>query len=219
MPSEDQFTSFLTNLQQDVISRAEGQEQLREESFTEVMVDYLIEAGEFDDGVVCQHRGRGVQVNGYGVSEDEACLDLFVSHCTLKVPPETMHKREIETLFKRVREFLEKCMSGYMREMEEASPAFDLALRIEELRDDLTRVRLFLFTDGISKMEEIPNETLRDIEVSYHVWDIERLFRCCSSGGRRETIEVDFVSMLGHPVPCLAVAPQDGEYACYLTSL
>jgi len=219
MPSEDQFTSFLTNLQQDVISRAEGQEQLREESFTEVMVDYLIEAGEFDDGVVCQHRGRGVQVNGYGVSEDEECLDLFVSHCTLKVPPETMHKREIETLFKRVREFLEKCMSGYMREMEEASPAFDLALRIEELRDDLTRVRLFLFTDGISKMEEIPNETLRDIEVSYHVWDIERLFRCCSSGSRRETIEVDFVSMLGHPVPCLAVAPQDGEYACYLTSL
>src|SRR5207245_2247417 len=26
-------------------------------------------------------------------------------------------------------------------------------------------------------------------------------------------------SILGHPVPCLAVAPQDSQYACYLTSL
>lgn len=68
-------------------------------------------------------------------------------------------------------------------------------------------------------MEEIPNETLEEIEISYHVWDVERLFRCWNSGSRRETIEVDFLSILGHPVPCLAVAPADGEYACYLTSL
>lgn len=219
MSSEAQFASFLTNLQQEVISRSEGQEQLREDAFTEVMIDYLIEAGEFDDGVTCQHRGRGVQVNGYGVSEDEECLDLFVANCTLRTPPETIQKRDIETFFKRVREFFEKSMNGYVHEMEEASPAFDLALRIEELKGELARVRLFLFTDGISKMEEIPNESLGDIEISHHVWDIERLFRCWNSGSRRETIEVDFVSILGRPVPCLSVAPEDGEYACYLTSL
>lgn len=120
MLNEDQFASFLTKLQQDVISRSEGQEQLREDAFTEVMIDYLIEAGEFDEGIACQHRGRGVQVNGYGVSEDEECLDLFVSNCALKTPPETMPKRDVETLFKRVREFLEKSMNGYVHEMEEA---------------------------------------------------------------------------------------------------
>ncbi len=219
MPNEDQFASFLTNLQQDVLSRSEGQEQLREDAFTEVMIEYLIDAGEFDDGVVCQHRGRGLQVNGYGVSEDEECLDLFVSQCSLNVPPETVPKRDIETLFRRGREFFEKCTNGYVSEMEEASPAFDLALRIEELKSELTRVRLFLFTDGISKMEEIPNESLGDIEISHHVWDIERLFRCWNSGSRRETIEVDFVSAIGQPVPCLSVAPEQGEYACYLLSL
>lgn len=219
MPDGSEFDTFVTNLQQEVISRSEGQEQLREDAFTDVMTEYLIDAGEFDEGIVCQHRGRGLQVNGYGVSEDEECLDLFVSHCTLKVPPETVFKRDIETLFRRVREFFERSINGYVREMEEASPAFDLALRIEELKGDLTRVRLFLFTDGISKMEEIPNETFKEIEISHHVWDIERLFRCLNSGSRRETIEVDFVSILGRPVPCLAVAPQDGAYACYLTSL
>lgn len=219
MPDADRFTTFLVNLQQEVLSRSEGQEQLCEDAFTEVMVEYLSEAGEFDDGIVCQHRGRGLQVNGYGVSEDEECLDLFVSLCTLKVPPETVHKREIDTLFKRLKEFLERCMKGYAREMEEASPAFDLALRIEELRNDLTRVRLYLFTDSVSRMEEIPNETLNDIELSYHIWDIERIFRCWSSGNKRETIEVDFLSILGEAAPCLSVTPQDGEYACYLMSL
>lgn len=219
MSSEEQFEVFLTNLHQEVISRSEGNEQLREDAFTEVMVEHLTEAGEFDDGIVCQHRGRGVQVNGYGVSEDEECLDLFVSHCTLKSPPETVPKRDIDTLLKRGKEFVQKCMDGYVREMEEASPAFDLALRIEELKNELTRIRLFLFTDGISRMEEIPNESVGDVEVSYHLWDVERLFRCWNSGSRRETIEVDFVSINGEPVPCLPVAPQDGEYACYLTSL
>lgn len=219
MPNEDQFATFLTNLHQEVISRSEGHEQLREEAFTEVMVEHLVEAGEFVDGVVCQHRSKGVQVNGYGVSEDEKCLDVFVSRCTLMTPPETVPKRDVESLFRRGKEFVEKCMNGYAREMEEASPAFDLALRIAELKSELTRVRLFLFTDGVSKMEEIANEAVGDVEVSYHVWDVERLFRCWNSGSRRETIEVDFVSMVGEPVPCLSVAPQEGEYACYLTSL
>ena len=65
-------------------------EQVREEPFTEIMIDYLREAGEFEDGVASQHRGHGVQVNGYGVSEDEECLDLFVSNYTSAVPPETV---------------------------------------------------------------------------------------------------------------------------------
>src|SRR5437867_10831527 len=118
MHNEGQFAIFLTNLHHDVISRSEGHEQLREDAFTEVMIEYLSEAGEFDDGVVCQHRGRGLEVNGYSVSEDEECLDLFISHCTLKTPPAVVPKRDIDALFRRGRGFVEKCMDGYVREME-----------------------------------------------------------------------------------------------------
>lgn len=220
MDDKEALSAFALDLQQEVIGRAEreGNEQLREDPFTEILIEYLSEAGEFDDGVVCQHRSHGVQVNGYGISEDEECLDLFVSHCTQTLPPETVQKRDIETLFKRLQGFLEKSMDGYAQQMEEASPAFDLAQRISELKESLSRVRLFLFTDGLSKMEEIPNVSLEGIEISHHVWDLRRLFRCIHSGTRRETIEIDFMSLFGHPIPCLEVSPPGSEYACYLAS-
>jgi hypothetical protein len=219
MGNELDLLAFATDIQQAVISLSEGKEQLREDAFTEIYIDYLREAGEFDDGVVCQHRSRGIQVNGYGVSEDEECLDLFVSLATNAAPPETVPKREIEACFKRLLEFFARSLAGYAKEMEEASPAFDLALRIVELKSTLTRIRLFLFTDGVSKMETIPNDVVGDMEVSFQVWDIERLYRCWTSGKRRETIEIDFVQEWGQPLPCLPAAGKGATYECYLTVL
>lgn len=221
MSDDAELISFATELQQQVIARAEqeGMEQLREEPFTEIMIEYLREAGEFEDGLACQHRGHGVQVNGYCVSEDEECLDLFVSHCTSAVPPETVLKRDVDALLKRLLGFLTKSLNGYAREMEEASPAFDLAQRIEELKDSLSRLRLFLFTDGLTTMEEIPNITLNGMEISYHLWDIRRLYRCWSSGTRREAIGIDFMSLFGEPIPCLPCSPPGGEYISYLACL
>lgn len=220
MNDDEALRHFAQDLQQEVLGRAEieGNEQLREDPFTEIMIEYLSEAGEFDDGIVCQHRSHGVQVNGYGISEDEECLDLFVSYCTQTASPETVQKRDMETLFKRLKGFLEKSMNGYAALMEEASPAFDLTQRIAELKNSLSRVRLYLFTDGLSKMEEIPNAMMDGIEISHHIWDLRRLYRCISSGTKRETIEIDFVSMFGNSIPCLQVSPSDSEYACYLAT-
>ena len=114
MSDDAELDSFATELQQQVISRSEikGMEQLREEPFTEIMIDYLREAGESRMGSI-QHRGHGVQVNGYGVSEDEECLDLFVSNYTSAVPPETVLKRDVDALFKRLLGFLTKSLDGY----------------------------------------------------------------------------------------------------------
>ncbi len=95
----------------------------------------------------------------------------------------------------------------------------DLAQRIGELKESLARVRLFLFTDGLTTMEEVPNANINGIEVSYHLWDIRRLFRCWSSGARREVIEIDFVSIFGEPIPCLSASPPSGEYTSYLACL
>ena len=219
MSAELDFVAFATDIQQSVISLSDGQDQLREDAFTETYIEYLRDAGEFVDGIVCQHRSRGVQVNGYGVSDDEESLDLFVSQPTFTVPPETVPKREAEASFKRLQEFFVRCLNGYAKEMEEASPAFDLALRIAELKTTLSRVRLFLFTDGVSKTDAIPNDVVADVEISYHVWDIERLFRCWTSGRRRETIEIDFVEESGQPLPCLPATDNGGGYECYLTVL
>lgn len=47
--------------------------------FTSIMMDYLEEAGEVNDPILCPFRGYGLQLNAYSVSDDYECVDIFVS--------------------------------------------------------------------------------------------------------------------------------------------
>ena len=46
---------------------------------TAVMLEYLEEAGEATDPVICPFRDRGLQMNAYAFSEDFESVDIFVS--------------------------------------------------------------------------------------------------------------------------------------------
>ena len=50
-----------------------------EDFLTNVMMEYLEEAGEVTDPVICPFRGYGLQMNGYAISEDYKSVDIFVS--------------------------------------------------------------------------------------------------------------------------------------------
>lgn len=86
MSNDDlELNQFIKNLHQEVIINSEGNKTdedsgaFREEEFTRLMIEYLIDAGELEDGHVCYHSARGIKVNGYNLQEDEGRLDLFVS--------------------------------------------------------------------------------------------------------------------------------------------
>lgn len=94
------------------------------------------------------HKARGVEVSGYAASEDDATLDLFTTIYTGAVLPITVPKADVEAHFSRLLMFLGRSMKGYYTELEEANPVFDMCLRIQEMRAQLRKVRLFCFTDG-----------------------------------------------------------------------
>lgn len=209
---------FADDFQQQVICRAEVEdnEQLRGDQFTELMFEYLSDAGEIEDGSVCYHKARGVQVNGYAVSQEDTCLDLFVSLYTSSLPPPVIHKSQIETAFKWLTTFLQKTLDNYHFDLEEASPVFDLALRVNDIKDSLARIRLFLLTDGLSNISTIPDTEVSGITASHHIWDIRRLYRLSSSGSNREPIEVNFKSEYGGAIPCIAMPRSNPDYNVYL---
>jgi hypothetical protein len=209
---------FAVDLQQDIIAAAEldAEEALRADTFTARLVEELTEAGELDDGHVCYHRARGVEVSGYSVNEDERCLDLFVTLFRQETPPPTVQKSDVESAFRRLENFLVKACTEGQRRLEEASPIFDMVSRIYELREDLERVRFFLFTDGLTTLEFKGPATVHDLPVSYHIWDIRRLFRCVTSGQRHEAISIDFMGQFNQAIPCLRL-PEDADlYDAYL---
>lgn len=218
MENDRELNEFALQLQQEIISAADAESTggLRAEAFTQYMIDGLIEAGELEDGTVCYHAARGVEVSGYNLDND-GTLNLFNTIYTQLVPPETVSKAEVEASFKRLNRFLQRTLDRYYTVIEESSPAFDMAEHIFECRQEIIRIRLYLFTDGLTTVDIIPDGQIDDLQISYHVWDLRRLYRYVSSGKHTEPIHIDFVEQFGEPLPCLKGTDGAVDYSAYLT--
>ena len=219
MTSQNTLEHFAENLRQDVLALAESDDQdmMLADSFTQTVFDMLSEAGEFDDPQVCYHRARGIEVSGYGVDEEEGRLDVFACIHTNTTPTETVTRQRIETAFRRLQSFVEWCLSGRYVELEEASPVFDMAWHINSLRDNLTRIRLCVLTDGRTTLETLPQVQFGQVAAVGSLWDIVKLHRLSTSGQQRETITVDLRERFGTSLPCLqADGAQDGYRAFLL---
>lgn len=216
-PDED-LRQFSTDLRQEVLLDVdlEGEESLQPEAFTKVVLERLEEAGEIEEGRVCYHRDRGIEVSGYGVDDDGEVLDLFTTIYRADATPTTVGLQDVAVAFRRLRAFWTRASDSYHLQLEESSEAFDMALRIHEIRSSLARVRLFLLTDGVSRSQYRGDDQVDGIELSFHIWDVVRLHRLATSGQRREPIEIDFVAMFGEGVPCLRAQAETADYGAYL---
>ena len=223
MSNDDlELTRFVENLQQEVIINAEGNQteeeggSFREEAFTRLMIEYLTEAGELEDGYVCYHSARSIKINGYNIHEDEGRLDLFISIYTQNPSPTTVRKDAVESAFKQLINFLSKVYKGYHQSIEEASLIFDMAQLIHSQRSQFSHVRLFLFTDGLTTLQTKKNQVKDGVNYSFNIWDLRRTYRCVTSGQKREAIEINFQTQYDSVIPCLAMPESQADYHAYV---
>jgi hypothetical protein len=223
MSNDDlELARFAKHLHQEVIIDAEGNQteeeggSFREEAFTRLMIEYLTEAGELEDGHVCYHSARGIKVNGYNLQQEEGRLDLFISIYTQNLSPTTIRKDAVESAFKQLINFLSKVYKGYHQSIEEASPTFDVAQLIHSQRSQFSHVRLFLFTDGLVTLQSKESQEINGVSYSFNIWDIRRTYRCVTSGQKREAIEINFQAQYGSIIPCLAMPESQADYRAYI---
>lgn len=211
---------FAEEFRQEVLSRCNEEESghFREDKFTEVMIEYLAQANEVDEGEVCYHKNnaRGEKLNGFSLSGDGECVDLFVSRYRGTVPPESVPNSDINTHFRWLRRFFETALNGGYRSMEESSPVFDVAQQIHAQREELTKARFFLLTDGIARSADVEPVTVDGIEIRHYLWDLEKLRRFITSRMQREAVEIDFAGCFGGAIPCLEALGAGDEYRTFL---
>lgn len=189
------------------------------ESFTDAMCGYMQESGELATyEVVEQFKRTGIQLNGYAVheNEDKVAIDLFVCLHTRIIPPININKNEWEPVIKRGIGFLRKSLSGLHYTLVKDSPLFGLTKMIHDCREKISFVRIFFFTDGITKSIALDDTDVEGISVSFYVWDLERLYRMKSSGRKKEPIFLDLEQKLGYQLPCLPMPESNEDYESYL---
>ena len=212
---------FAQDLQQSILADSgdEEAEDFVENVFTRRMMESLADAGEMTDGEVCHHQARGIKINGYAADYEDDRLDLVVSIHTGTEAPSRVEKARVEAAFRQVRGFLSGSLNGLHSKLEESSPAFALAQIVHSLKGKdapVSRVRVYLLTDGLVNAETPPQEDVEGLTVTHHVRDLEWLFNWESSGRTPDKIEIDFSVRLGMPLPCLAMPVENSEYQSYL---
>ncbi|MGY0537977.1 AIPR family protein [Nocardioides sp. YJ-D4] len=220
MHAED-LSAFVADLHQELVLSAseEGAERSVPEAFTEYMFGVLTEAGEIDGADLAMYEARAARASGFTVSEDQSTLWLFLTDYRGGLALESYTKASLDTAVRRMTGFLEQAVDGLWRQLEETSPAWDMAQRIAEIWTKVGEVRLVVLTNGDLRTNVVRPEAIESRPVHLSVWDATRLHQLVTSGRTQEPIRIDVVAMWGAPIACLGPQGDPGRYEAYLTML
>jgi hypothetical protein len=224
MLENKELEKFFTDVQEDIkatlLTEEDGTNP--EQIFTDYTLAILSEAGETENYRVCydekiSRRGVEHKVNGYALYENYETLDLFITIYNAGSTVQSVTKTDADKVIDRVIKFFRNAIyKDYVNELEESSEIFDLAhtlANVPEVKEFLTRVNIFLLTNGEVKSEISTTEKVAGYPVFYRVIDINYLFNL--SVKLRIPIEIDFLSE-GITVPCIEGPSENQYYQSYL---
>lgn len=186
-----------------------------EDFFTTVMLEYLEETGDVEGAVICPYRGHGLQMNGYSISEDFDSIDIYVSIFVEAEIPPSISRTEIDAALKRAIQVYRKAVNDLYASFEKDNDTYGFASEVHKHKKDIKNVRIIAITNGLIKPIPLKNISIEGAEVSFTIWDIERLYRCVNSGKMREVVEIDFVGKYNTSIECIENKTSD-KYCVYL---
>ncbi|CAM3272813.1 AIPR family protein [Aequorivita lipolytica] len=219
-----ELQKFYTNIQEEVkaslISEEEGTNP--EQIFTELVLSFLSDAGETENFRVCfdeklSNRGVEHKINGYSLYENYETLDLFVTWYHSESKIQSTKKTDLDWAISKVENFFRNSIyKDYINSIEESSEIFDLAqtlANVPEVKEFLTRVNIFLITNGEVKADLKTSDTVAGYQIFYRIIDINYLYNL--SDKSRIPIEINF-EQLGYKIPCIANETENKDYQSWL---
>ena len=186
-----------------------------EDFLTSVMLEYLEDAGEVRNPIICPFRGSGLQLNAYAISEERDSVDIFVSIYTDSDIPSSISQAEIDAAIKRAIQLYHRAINDLYTAFQKDNDTYEFAITLHENKSLIKKVHICALTNGLVIPIELKNIIIGGAELSFSVWDIDRLYRCVSSGKMREIIEIDFQEKFNLTIPCIENTASK-KYSVYL---
>lgn len=215
---------FLAETRAEVLAQMTEETLYTEQTFCEVVMQHLNDAGMTFEPVVCHYQSKignsNLKLSGYSISEDSEQLDLFVSLYEGFEAITSIQDQDTKTAAQQCIRFLELCSTGRLQEkIDPTHDAYSLALTIGESYNSLDQIRIFVLTDGVAKSKNFKARDVGGKTVKLEVMDIERLYRHRSEGKPRDELVIDFKDVSGSPLPCVYVPGDTGDYDYALTAI
>lgn len=215
--ANNSLAEFYQSFREEVLFAADKETSgwTTEDFLTSVMLEYLEEAGEVADPVICPFRGYGLQLNAYAFSDDYENVDIFVSIYTPSETPKSVSQTEVDAAIKRAIQLYHKAINDLYTSFQKDNDTYEFAITLHDRKDQIKTVRICAVTNGLVKPIQFNNIQIGGADISFSIWDIDRLYRCVTSGKMRETIEIDFEEKFQTTIPCIE-NNTSSKYSVYL---
>ena len=215
LTAEDFFYDF----RQEMLAGAEANSAFQLAAFMENVGNELMETGFIEGFEFCHYRAqRGMRIDGYWF-DDEGGLDLFIADFECRPELVSLTRTDVEAAFKRLTSFFEASLGKDLaKELEITSPEYGLARQIADRKGQIRRINLILVSERTlsDRIQKMPDAELYGVPVSYHIWDISRLFRQRSSRSHKEALDLNFEEIFGSGISCLPAHLGSDAYPSYL---
>lgn len=212
-------SEFLADLLQQVSARSAATSDFSETAFASVVAEALVDSGAVPGFEPAFFVHRGMRVDGYAYTEDEATLDLFQVEYHGEPEVQSLTRTSLDACLKRAETFFERAVDGDLSvEVDVGSSVWSLARQLAQMGHSIVRIRLNILSDAklSSTVKTLPTKKKGEREWAVRVWDLIAIGRLLSTG-EPEPIVIDFVQMFGKGLPCLPANSGGAELESYLT--
>lgn len=219
------LSRFRTELLRDVYDsiHADDAGGIREEKFTELVLEYLEEAGETEGAIPCREirensiGNRIHKINGYAISESHETIDLFIAVFKGFDEIGRIYADDLKISSRLSTRFFQNVLMGKMEGIEETAPVYDFVKTISSFVKDVIRVNIYILSDMPAPLDPPESAEMEGIRIHYYIRDIEYLYRIHTSGSGKEAIVIDFMQKFRESIPCLPMPGKNEDYMSYLT--
>ncbi|WP_404453966.1 AIPR family protein [Virgibacillus necropolis] len=211
--------SFAENFLEDILATTEAEMEGAEDVFVEKFCDYLIDAEECFDYQVCNFKKskRGLKINAYEYTQDFDSISIFVANFDKLKATRKINSKKIKQGCNRGIKFFTQSLKGLKTQIEESQrEAFEFADILENNVEEIRKVKIYFLTNGITVNENPADEEIGNIKVSYHVWDVERLFQFVNEKKGLEELKVNFEKDFEEEVQLVKMPDNNPIYDCYV---
>lgn len=212
-------SEYLNELRQSVAARSAATQDFSEIAFAAMIAEALLDAGAVSSFEPAYFVHRGLRIDGYGISEEESTLDLFVVEYNGQEHVSVLGKPDVDVCIKRAEKFFERAVEGDLaHEIDVGSAAWGFARQLGQIGSTFLRVRINILSDCrlAGSMKSFPVWQKGNQEWSCRVWDLIAIGRLLSSGDP-DPIVIDFEELFGCGLPCLRANSGGEELESYLT--
>lgn len=213
------LTEFAIDFLEGALITVEDEKISQEDAITNDILDYAIDSGEVIAFELCHYKVRGIKINAWNYDEENEAIDLFVSIFKSEQRLTKVSDKDVQDAFAKAENFFWAAREGKLSGKVDESDAtiFDLVQIIEQSKNEVKTVRIFVLSNGQATAEIVPEaREEKEIYIDFQLWDIERIYQQHLIRSGKQKIEIDFVNDYNHKLKCLHMDKVSEKVDAYL---